>query len=226
MPGAEKDWKSWRKAWQDLRSRTKSKQAKNQMYANGTGGGKKIDDSLTSVEEEVLAIIKKVSVEGHDVAESTVTNFIVNEQERIKNVTSNEQAQNHVFEEMKTHTTNAYTTSTDIESETDRELLSPLANISELQPQKQLPEKKENEKGKLPKKLDNLINSAVAATTFESNLKQKITLKQEYYAEKLAILRRMAEAEERKADSLQRIATAIEGKQGMLADLPRYLNLD
>lgn len=216
------------------------------MYAKGTGGGKKIEDPLSSVEEDVLAIIKKVSVEGHDIPESTVTNFISNKQAAVTNVIHNEQAPitddisneqapitnnitndqapNHIFEEMESQTTTDATTSINIWNETDSEMLSPVANLPQIPPQKKL-ENKSHEKNKLPKKLDNLINSAVAATNFESNLKQKIALKQEYYAEKLAILRRIADAEERKADSLQRIAIAIEANRGVNAELPSFFDL-
>lgn len=189
------------------------------MYAKQTGGGMKIEDTLSSVEEDVLAIIKKVSVEGHEVPESTVTNFITNKQTITNDI--NEEPPNQVFEEMETQTRTEASTSTNISRKTGREM-SPVVNLPQLQSQKKLPEKKTRDKNKLPKKLNNLINSAVAATTFESNLKQKVTLKQEYYVQKLAILTRIADAEERKADSSQKIATAIEANMGVVAQSPNF----
>ncbi|XP_011858776.1 PREDICTED: uncharacterized protein LOC105556303 [Vollenhovia emeryi] len=39
IPGAVKDWKQWRKTWQDMRSSTKAKSASIKNHAKQTGGG-------------------------------------------------------------------------------------------------------------------------------------------------------------------------------------------
>ncbi|KAJ3621290.1 hypothetical protein MTP99_003442 [Tenebrio molitor] len=71
MGGAEKEWKMWRKIWEDLRSRTKTKISGNKLKANKTGGGSSQEEQLSNIEEDILDIIKTVSVEGHNVEEST-----------------------------------------------------------------------------------------------------------------------------------------------------------
>ncbi|KAF5271237.1 hypothetical protein FQR65_LT17678 [Abscondita terminalis] len=57
--------------------RTKNKQARNNNSYRATGGGPPQDDSFTTLEDDILEIIKKVSVEGHDVNEPEV-NFDYN----------------------------------------------------------------------------------------------------------------------------------------------------
>ncbi|CAG9764633.1 unnamed protein product [Ceutorhynchus assimilis] len=72
-PGANKDWKAWRKTWQDIRSRTKTKQAKNKTQQEATGGGNFENNPVTPFEAQILDIIKSVSIEGHtNVSESKV----------------------------------------------------------------------------------------------------------------------------------------------------------
>lgn len=49
--GATKDWRHWRKTWQDLRSKAKSKKAAQCSYMGGTGGGKPSPNILNSTDE-------------------------------------------------------------------------------------------------------------------------------------------------------------------------------
>nr|XP_023025341.1 uncharacterized protein LOC111513373 [Leptinotarsa decemlineata] len=75
MTDATNTWKSWRKCWQDIRSRTKCKMSIVKTEANRTGGGPLPPlDIFTAMEEDIYGIIKKVSVEGDpSVDESTAT---------------------------------------------------------------------------------------------------------------------------------------------------------
>jgi hypothetical protein len=63
--------KKYCKIWEDLRSRTKTKISGNKLKANKTGGGSSQEKQLSNIEEDILDIIKTVSVEGHNVEEST-----------------------------------------------------------------------------------------------------------------------------------------------------------
>ncbi|GAB1860786.1 Regulatory protein zeste [Camponotus japonicus] len=69
--GAEKNWKSWRKCWQDYRSRSKTKQAEIDIERRKTGGGTQCNAVLTPDEEQVLELIPSSLTKGHaDVLES------------------------------------------------------------------------------------------------------------------------------------------------------------
>ncbi|XP_024873899.1 uncharacterized protein LOC112455912, partial [Temnothorax curvispinosus] len=69
--GAEKNWKSWRKCWQDYRSRSKTKQAGINVERRKTGGGAQCSAVLTPDEREVLDLIPTSLTKGHaDISES------------------------------------------------------------------------------------------------------------------------------------------------------------
>ncbi|CAG9769693.1 unnamed protein product [Ceutorhynchus assimilis] len=63
IPGGQKDWKQWRKTWQDIKSRTKTKKASINRYERGTGGGPPIQN-ITPVEEKVISVISKTAILG------------------------------------------------------------------------------------------------------------------------------------------------------------------
>ncbi|KAK4882430.1 hypothetical protein RN001_005749 [Aquatica leii] len=64
--GVQKSWSSWKKSWQDIRSRTKNKLASIKRHSNATGGGEAHPETMTELEEDLLAIIKPVfEIEGH-----------------------------------------------------------------------------------------------------------------------------------------------------------------
>ncbi|CAH1106871.1 unnamed protein product [Psylliodes chrysocephalus] len=63
--GAYKDWKAWRKTWQDIRCRTKNKTMKFKRQLGGTGGGPFIDNFVTPFEKQVLDTINVTSMHGH-----------------------------------------------------------------------------------------------------------------------------------------------------------------
>ncbi|XP_012543262.1 uncharacterized protein LOC105840755 [Monomorium pharaonis] len=68
---AEKNWKLWRKCWQDYRSRSKTKQAEINTERHKTGGGTQYSAVLTPSEEQVLELIPSSLSKGHtDVLES------------------------------------------------------------------------------------------------------------------------------------------------------------
>ncbi|XP_029164559.1 uncharacterized protein LOC114935829 [Nylanderia fulva] len=68
---AEKYWKSWRKCWQDYRSRSKTKQAGINMEQRKTGGGAQCSAVLTLDEQEVVDLIPASLTKGHaDISES------------------------------------------------------------------------------------------------------------------------------------------------------------
>uniref|UniRef100_A0A6P7HDD5 Regulatory protein zeste n=1 Tax=Diabrotica virgifera virgifera TaxID=50390 RepID=A0A6P7HDD5_DIAVI len=64
LPGAKKEWKQWRKTWQDMKSTAKRKktQLKNQLTA--TGGGPQQDIIITEEDDQILDLVGSVAVEG------------------------------------------------------------------------------------------------------------------------------------------------------------------
>nr|XP_012235043.1 PREDICTED: uncharacterized protein LOC105679549 isoform X1 [Linepithema humile] len=71
--GVSKDWKSWRKCWQDLRSRSKMKQSKINAEQRKTGGGSESHLKLSPIEEATLNLISPICIDGHtEIKESEV----------------------------------------------------------------------------------------------------------------------------------------------------------
>ncbi|CAG9831579.1 unnamed protein product [Diabrotica balteata] len=80
--GANKNWRAWRKTWQDIRSRTKAKNGQLKKHAQGTGGGPPIEKA-NPFEQEVLETITVISLAGQpDIVESEA-NFCFNEEENL-----------------------------------------------------------------------------------------------------------------------------------------------
>ncbi|XP_026829879.1 uncharacterized protein LOC105282194 isoform X2 [Ooceraea biroi] len=73
--GAVKDWKQWRKTWQDLYGKTKAKHNQINKYTKGTGGGPSLSstEQLTSIEQQVLETINTTAISRHsNIAEPDV----------------------------------------------------------------------------------------------------------------------------------------------------------
>ncbi|KAF5298644.1 hypothetical protein FQR65_LT19600 [Abscondita terminalis] len=75
ITGTKKDWKQWRKTWQDFHSKTKIKSCKIKKHRMATGGGPQIKEELTNTEEELLNIISSVEVNGDDNVSESATEF-------------------------------------------------------------------------------------------------------------------------------------------------------
>ncbi|CAH1104536.1 unnamed protein product [Psylliodes chrysocephalus] len=71
VPGSQKDWKHWKKIWQDIRSKTKKRKAHNQQIC-GTGGGQKVVD-ITDTDEQILELIHPQLIsENKDIEENKI----------------------------------------------------------------------------------------------------------------------------------------------------------
>ncbi|GLV37935.1 hypothetical protein CBL_06363 [Carabus blaptoides fortunei] len=63
--------------WQDMRSRTKCKKSETTKRMNKTGGGGECSKGiLTDIEEQILQIVGKISVEGHQEARESSVQMI------------------------------------------------------------------------------------------------------------------------------------------------------
>ncbi|KAK9679338.1 Myb/SANT-like DNA-binding domain [Popillia japonica] len=80
IPGGQKNWKQWRKTWQDMKSRTKLKGAAISRYAKGTGGGPPIKQ-ITRVDENILNVTNPTSVTGDSSVAEAEIEFIFEDEE-------------------------------------------------------------------------------------------------------------------------------------------------
>ncbi|KAK9675155.1 Myb/SANT-like DNA-binding domain [Popillia japonica] len=80
IPGGQKNWKQWRKTWQDMKSRTKSKGAAISRYAKGNGGGPPIKQ-ITRVDEKILNVSNPTSVTGDSSVAEAEIDFIFEDEE-------------------------------------------------------------------------------------------------------------------------------------------------
>ncbi|KAG5890842.1 hypothetical protein JTB14_016275 [Gonioctena quinquepunctata] len=74
-PGASKDWKQWKKCWQDLRSKTKKKKSGKIKYARGTGGGPPLPPKLDITDELILSTIAPTAITGDTNIRETPIDF-------------------------------------------------------------------------------------------------------------------------------------------------------
>ncbi|CAH2100950.1 unnamed protein product [Euphydryas editha] len=75
IPGANIDWKAWRKTWQDYLSKTKSKSAAIKKIRSGTGGSPPPPNPLDQFEEGVAALFHPYAVATASSESSVVFNF-------------------------------------------------------------------------------------------------------------------------------------------------------
>ncbi|CAH1108132.1 unnamed protein product [Psylliodes chrysocephalus] len=62
--GQTKDWKKWRKTWQDLKKKTKAKKVAINRHLNMTGGDPSCSQNLDDMEMKVLGMMNPVQIEG------------------------------------------------------------------------------------------------------------------------------------------------------------------
>ncbi|KAG5878236.1 hypothetical protein JTB14_000725 [Gonioctena quinquepunctata] len=74
-PGASKDWKQWKKSWQDLKSKTKKKKSEQIEHARGTGGGPPLPPKLDITDELILSTTAPTAITGDTNISETPTDF-------------------------------------------------------------------------------------------------------------------------------------------------------
>ncbi|CAG9822240.1 unnamed protein product [Phaedon cochleariae] len=67
MPGATRDWR--------VGERTKLKVSNKSKHVRGTGGGPPVEEELSELEEDIVDIVKVVSIKGHKETAESVVNF-------------------------------------------------------------------------------------------------------------------------------------------------------
>ncbi|CAH1107482.1 unnamed protein product [Psylliodes chrysocephalus] len=74
-PGASKDWKLWKKKWQDLRFKAKKKKSDQVKHARGTGGGPPLDTKYDTTNELILSTIAPTAITGYMNVNETPIDF-------------------------------------------------------------------------------------------------------------------------------------------------------
>jgi hypothetical protein len=154
----------------------------NKKNARKTGGGSSEEIPISSIENDVLDIIKKVSVDGHNNAESIVEfegNIGLEEESVSLSPVAVETSVVETLEE---------------------------GNKNSKKPKLDLIQ----ERHKKTRKVSYLSNSADASLEYKNYLKIKLESKEKYYETKLELLRRSVEAKERQTTALERISNSLE----------------
>ncbi|CAH1171086.1 unnamed protein product [Phaedon cochleariae] len=74
IPGCNKDWKHWRKTWQDIRSKTKKRQVDQTKYTRGIGGGPSTKCPLNENEKKIVSLINPTEITGNmNILETDIT---------------------------------------------------------------------------------------------------------------------------------------------------------
>ncbi|KAK5643410.1 hypothetical protein RI129_007255 [Pyrocoelia pectoralis] len=196
--GAEKDWKAWRRTWQDIRSRTKSKRSKYMSERGATGGGPHDKYPMTDYETEVLDLIKSVSVEGHANSQESDTDFnfdaAFNTQQQQTNVVL--KSPQTVDDEIKASTSKAPATCNILSDIIIRPTGKPVIPKTVLACRKRVPKTGRNK----------FTNALEASENYRISLQHKNKIKTDYYKQKLQILERIAVAKEKSVLAKEKIA--------------------
>ncbi|KAF0727238.1 Myb DNA-bind 5 domain-containing protein [Aphis craccivora] len=65
LPGCEKSWDKWKKAWQDTRATAKNKASAIKRHINGTGGGPATNLVMSEAQMDSIPLMSQVAISGH-----------------------------------------------------------------------------------------------------------------------------------------------------------------
>ncbi|XP_016657737.1 uncharacterized protein LOC100302440 isoform X1 [Acyrthosiphon pisum] len=65
LPGAEKNWEKWKKAWQDTKVTAKNKASAIKRHRNGTGGGPPCNITMSEAQTDAMSLISNIAISGH-----------------------------------------------------------------------------------------------------------------------------------------------------------------
>lgn len=192
--------------WQDIRSRTKTKQVHFNKYIKGTGGGPSLGDPNDKFENDVLETINAVSIRGHTNISESSTKFEFDFQDTA--VDDSNSKGEHIQE-------------TEIINVGTEPLSTKPANIEtskyiSVPPTPKLVRTRSTESDASRRKLtrakprQNLIFAAEAAENYKISLDKKNSIKATYYEDKLKLLERIAVSQEKSSIARERIAGAME----------------
>ncbi|KAG5887257.1 hypothetical protein JTB14_003825 [Gonioctena quinquepunctata] len=202
---AKKIYHSTRKTWQDIRSRTESKNSSYQKHKRGTGGGPYLENPNRPFDQEVLDTINTVSLEGHEQVLESATEFV------LAYDGGNESAEYALDQRCDFENVSTGPIMNDVST-------GPIVNdISNAKDDSQISSK-------------NIVQSNSACTqprhqiTTDFHLRKKNDIKSKYYEKKIILLERIATAKERSAAAQEDIANklgclegAIESSQDAIA---------
>ncbi|KAF2901645.1 hypothetical protein ILUMI_04540 [Ignelater luminosus] len=86
IPGAQKDWKKWRKTWQDMKKSVKTKQSDLIRYTIGTGGGEAAQEVLSEDELRVADIVGTTAITGDQSVTAPLIEFAFDDDGAMNNL--------------------------------------------------------------------------------------------------------------------------------------------
>ncbi|KAK9711825.1 Myb/SANT-like DNA-binding domain [Popillia japonica] len=92
LEGAVKDWRHWRKTWQDMKKNTKAKAVEVKKYAIGTigtGGGEPSKILLNAIDNKIMDIISPTLTEGLETVSETQAQFEYEDKENMDTINDN-----------------------------------------------------------------------------------------------------------------------------------------
>ncbi|KAK5647837.1 hypothetical protein RI129_002729 [Pyrocoelia pectoralis] len=181
IPGAQKEWKHWRKTWHDIPSKTKSKNSALKRYECGTGGGPPCPDDINSTDEEILEVICPTSVTRHTDTQESQVDFSFDDEgaSLLVNVGT------AVSDTTDTTVTNIETNSQKIEAGCSFSTPKPPKKIKYALP---------------PKRLERSVH---ATEIIAENTQRELKMKQNYYNQKIQLM-------ERQTTLFERLVVAVE----------------
>ncbi|KAG5866960.1 hypothetical protein JTB14_018171 [Gonioctena quinquepunctata] len=216
--GANEDWKSWRKTWQDIRSRTKSKNSSYQKHKRGTGGGPYLENPNRPFDQEVLDTINTVSLEGHEQVLESATEFVLaydGENESAEYALD----QRCDFENVSTGPImNDVSTGPIVNDISNAEDDSQISSKNIVQSNSACTQVKGRScPRRAPRK--KLLYAAEASNNYRISLEKKNHIKSKYYEKKIILLERIATAKERSAAAQEDIANKLGCLEGAIESL-------
>ncbi|KAG5862632.1 hypothetical protein JTB14_004500 [Gonioctena quinquepunctata] len=199
--GANKDWKSWRKTWQDIRSRTKSKNSSYQKHKRGTGGGPYLENPNRPFDQEVLDTINTVSLEGHEQVLESATEFV------LAYDGENESAEYAL--DQRCPIVNDISNAEDDSQISSKNIVQSNSACTQVKGRpcpRRAPRKK-------------LLYAAEASNNYRISLEKKNDIKSKYYEKKIILLERIATAKERSAAAQEDIANKLGCLEGAIESL-------
>ncbi|KAK4882367.1 hypothetical protein RN001_005686 [Aquatica leii] len=180
IPGGRKDWKQWRKTWQDIHTKAKSKNTKLKQDHDRTGGGRPNDEILTEDDDKILSLMSPVEIIGGDNVTESHAAFVDNlDIENAEIIFEPAASTSNITEENKC----------DIKPQVSSGDALPSANL--------------NKRRKTRAATQKLTESVIAAQRLAEVISRKTRVKENCYNKKLEVL-------VKQANSFERIAVALE----------------
>ncbi|KAL5246391.1 hypothetical protein ACI65C_013799 [Semiaphis heraclei] len=217
--------KEWKRAWADLKTKTKGKHCLIKKYANKTGGGPSCSSNLNEIDEQILALINPTTITGHNnVAESNVDfsfhndidiNFEIEEGDEIVLDTQHFET-DEVVEDINHSLLLPFNKENKLDSKDLDNSVNKIDNIST----SIITEKHSKKFQKHRSNAAIRLQKSVTATEKLADIgREKLLIKKRYYDKKLLLLEKQTELLSRQVLSYEKQTSVLEQIQGDLKSI-------